>query len=295
MKKFNSGWPTVLGFPLSELSFSAFSTKRMMDRKWHLRRERFIAYQAAMLICLAAECTATYSLSKYEDLQDHIEDRFAPAHLYQNDLIDFEIVIIVFCVFVATLFGADFFFLLQFPKHRYPDWYQNTKKFFAIFITTGVFVGALGSTIVVARNTAQIVHVSPEIARQAAEYYYRPPLQYNQWAVNIAFVVLIWIGWVSCVAATIMMFMAASYDKMHPDAFPQERLEHESRMNTSTERVNRAEPTATGQSSFDLAEQRPYSMGVNGSEAEKLSTTTRTTSNVPPLRPLGQDGQHTAV
>jgi len=39
-----------------------------------------------MLICLAAECTATYSLSKYEDLQDHVEDRFAPAHLYNNDM-----------------------------------------------------------------------------------------------------------------------------------------------------------------------------------------------------------------
>jgi len=47
----------------------------------------------------------------------------------------------------ATLFGADFFFLLQFPKRRYPDWYQSLKKFFAIVITTGVFAAALGSTV----------------------------------------------------------------------------------------------------------------------------------------------------
>ncbi|GAA5929834.1 uncharacterized protein JCM15063_004637 [Sporobolomyces koalae] len=214
MPKFNASWPTIWGFDLSELSFSAFSSKKMFDRRWHLRRERFIAYQAAMLICLAAECTATYSLSKYEDLQDHIEDRFAPAHLYNNDIIDMEITTIVFCVFVATLFGADFFFLLQFPKRRYPDWYQNAKKFFAIVITVGVFAAALGSTIVIANNSAQIVHVSEQVAREAAEYYFRPPLQYNKWAVNIAYVCVLWVGWVACVVSTVFMFMAAAHDKM---------------------------------------------------------------------------------
>lgn len=90
-----------------------------------------------MMICLAAECTATYSLSKCaflllpqlggiwsslanltrraflartdEDLQDHVEDRFAPAHLYNNDIIDMQITTIVLCVAVACLYGADFF------------------------------------------------------------------------------------------------------------------------------------------------------------------------------------------
>lgn len=154
----------IWGFHLGELSFSAFKSSNMFDRRWHLRRERFgecdslrpgpgrplssradsrtrdtVAYQAAMLICLAAECTATYSLSKCacsffrrpaagradlvrfeleqadrqinpdEDLQDHVEKRFAPAHLYNNDIIDMEISTIVLAVSVACLFGADFF------------------------------------------------------------------------------------------------------------------------------------------------------------------------------------------
>ncbi|GAA6019344.1 hypothetical protein JCM8202_000990 [Rhodotorula sphaerocarpa] len=185
------------------------------DRRWHLRRERFVAYQAAMLICLAAECTATYSLSKYEDLQDHVEKRFAPAHLYNNGIIDMEISTIVLAVSVACLFGADFFFLLQFPRRRYPLWYQRTKEVFAVAITSGIFACALGSTIIVARNSAVIEHVPQQVAEAAATYYFRPPLRYRDWAVNIAFVCLLWLGWIACVVSTILMFRAADWDHLH--------------------------------------------------------------------------------
>lgn len=49
--------------------------------------------------------------------------------------------------------------------------------------------------IVVARQSATITGVANEVAQAAAAYYYRPPLEYKRWAVNIAFVVLIWVGW----------------------------------------------------------------------------------------------------
>ncbi|KPV73352.1 uncharacterized protein RHOBADRAFT_38529 [Rhodotorula graminis WP1] len=207
--------PVILGFPLGDLSFGAFSSKKMFDARWHLRPQRFVAYQLAMLICLAAECTATYSLSKYEDLQDHIEDRFAPAHLYNNDLLDMEITTIVMCVAVACWFGADFFFLLMFPRQSYPRWYQKTKKAMAVTICFGVFAAALGSTIVVARNSAQIQHVDDATRRAAQEYYYRPPLQYRDWAVNVAYVCLLWPGWLACVASTVLMFLADKHDLTH--------------------------------------------------------------------------------
>ncbi|BGP43565.1 hypothetical protein JCM10450v2_007738 [Rhodotorula kratochvilovae] len=207
--------PYVLGFPLGDLSFGAFSSKRMFDPRWHLRRERFVAYQLAMLICLAAECTATYSLSKYEDLQTHIESRFSPAHLYNNDIIDMQISTIVMCVAVACWFGADFFFLLQFPRHSYPRWYASIKKAMAIVITLGILACAIGSTVVVARNSALIQHVDDATKRAAAEYYFRPPLRYRDWAVNIAWVCLIWPGWLACVASTVLMFMADTYDLRH--------------------------------------------------------------------------------
>ncbi|GAA5820983.1 hypothetical protein JCM11251_001907 [Rhodosporidiobolus azoricus] len=207
--------PVIWGFDLSELSFGAFSTKSLMDPKWHLRKERIIFYQLAMMVCLAAECCATYSLSKYEDQQDNIERDFPPAHVYNNDLIDMEITTIVMCVMVATLFGADFFFLAQFPKRTYPMWYQKTKKALAVTVTSGVLAAAIGLTVVVARNSARIVHVPQEVVDAATDLYFRPPLQYNKWAVNIAAVCVLWPGWVFCVISTIFMFMAADYDALH--------------------------------------------------------------------------------
>lgn len=100
-----------------------------------------------MLICLAAECTATYSLTKYEDLQKHVEAANGGAHLHNNDIIAAECLTIVFCVFVATLFGAEFFFLLFFPQRTYPKWYNATKKCLAVGITVGVFAAALMSSV----------------------------------------------------------------------------------------------------------------------------------------------------
>ncbi|KAF8579713.1 hypothetical protein K439DRAFT_1322482, partial [Ramaria rubella] len=200
----------IWGFDLSEMSWSAFRPKQMFDKRWHLRTERFILYQLAMIICLAAECTATYSLSKYENLQTHIEAASFPApstpppapvdlqvvhaHLYNNDLINTQITTIVFCVLVACLYGAEFFFLLFFPRRAYPKWYNRAKLTAALVITAGLFVAAAASTVVVARRSAYITGVDPTVAMELVAIYYRPPLQYRTWPTNIAYVVLLWLG-----------------------------------------------------------------------------------------------------
>ena len=67
--------------------------------------------------------------------------------MHNNPLIDAAIVCIVFCVLVATLFGADFFFLLFFPRRTYPRWYDVTKKVLAVVICAGMAAGALMSTV----------------------------------------------------------------------------------------------------------------------------------------------------
>lgn len=100
-----------------------------------------------VLICLAAESTATYSLSKYEDLQTHLETSYPGSHLYNNDIIDSQIVSIVFCVFVAVVYGADTFFLAEYPNRRYPRWYTQAKLASAAFVGVGVLAGALCSTV----------------------------------------------------------------------------------------------------------------------------------------------------
>ncbi|KAK1227471.1 hypothetical protein PQX77_009534 [Marasmius sp. AFHP31] len=208
--------PVIWGFDLSEMKWSAFGHKNMFDRRWHLRKERFIVYQLAMLIGLAAECTATYSLSKYEKQQEHIENwTGGRATVKNNDIIDAEILTIIFCVFVATIFGADFFFLLFFPRRRYPSWYVRTKKAMAVVISAGMLAAALMSTIVVATGEADVRDVGPEEAQALTDLFFRPPLQYNKWAVNIAYVCLLWPAFLATAASTVIMFIAADHDERH--------------------------------------------------------------------------------
>jgi len=204
----------IWGFDLSEMSWGAFAHKRMFERGWHLRRERIIAYQLAMNLCLAAECTATYSLSKYNDLQTNVEQTNGHLpHLHNNDIIAAEVLTIVFCVFVATLFGADMFFLLQFPRRTYPKWYNSSRKGLAVGITMGVLAAALMSTIVVARKSAFITGVDEATKQELVQFFYRPPLKYNQWPTNIAYIVLLWLGWLCTLASTIFMFMSVQHDE----------------------------------------------------------------------------------
>jgi len=212
--------PVVLGFDLSEMHWSAFSGREMFSRRWHLRRERFVVYQIAMLTCLAAECTATYSLAKYTRLEDNVVDASNNAGvLHSKDILAAECITIVFSVFVATLFGADFFFLLFFPRRRYPGWYVGTKKGLAIFITGGVFAAALMSNIIVASRSGFITGVSEEEAAQIVQIYNRPPLQYNKWPTNIAYVVLLWIGFISTLASAVLMIICADHDeRLGPEA-----------------------------------------------------------------------------
>lgn len=39
--------------------------------------------------------------------------------------------------------------------------------------------------------------------------------EYNAYSVNIAYIVLTWIGFICTAASTVLMFMAAKYDALH--------------------------------------------------------------------------------
>jgi len=167
-----------------------------------------------MLLSLVAECTATYSLSKYESHQSHIEQLSGyTASVHNNDIIGAAIVTIVFCVLVATLFGADFFFLVFWPRRVYPRWYNTTKKVLAVVITLGMAASALLSTIIVATHASFITGVSQAAAQQYTQVYSRPPLVYRRFPQNIVWVVLIWPAFLSTLASTIIMFISVAHDE----------------------------------------------------------------------------------
>ncbi|KAG6844029.1 hypothetical protein H0H87_010494 [Tephrocybe sp. NHM501043] len=205
--------PVIWGFDLSKMRWGAFRNSEMYSRKWYMRRERLILDQLAMNVCLAAECTATYSLAKYEDLQDNVAlyTNYA-AKVHNNDIIATQVLIIVFCVFVATVYGADMFFLIFWPERKYPAWYNVARIGLALFILLGVWAAALASTIVVAAHVAGLTGVDEQSKQQIIAFFYRPPLVYRDWPVNIAYIVLLWLGLVFTLGAFIAMLLGVRYE-----------------------------------------------------------------------------------
>lgn len=238
--------PVIWGFDLSEMRWNAFGHKQMFDPKWYLRKERFIIYQIAMLTGLAGECCATYSLAKYDDLKENIERAAlmiinpgfsgqAPATLYKNDIYAAQVVTIVFCVLVATVYGTDFFFLLFFPARRYPGWFHAAKLVTAAIVTLGMAAAAIMSTVVIASrmayitgpgisaSTTAVTGTDPNMLSSLARQFSHPPMDYSSWAVNIAWLVLLWIAFISTVASTIIMYISTKHDRQHgPEPYPRD-------------------------------------------------------------------------
>ncbi|KII93998.1 hypothetical protein PLICRDRAFT_36214 [Plicaturopsis crispa FD-325 SS-3] len=206
----------IWGLDLSAIRFSAFRHKQMFDKKWHLRGERFIIYQAAMLLCVVAESVATYALDKYVDLQNfmHASSGFVAA-IYNNDIVAAACVTIVSGVFVATVFGAEFFFLLFWPEYTYPPWVVRWKKIAAVFVTVLLTADVLQWTIIGASHAATISGVDEITRAGLLQRYPKPPLEYHKFPSIVASIVLLWLGWVSTIASTIILFKCAEHDALH--------------------------------------------------------------------------------
>ncbi|KAF8989682.1 hypothetical protein BDQ17DRAFT_1372935 [Cyathus striatus] len=205
-----------MGFDLSQMSWGAFRHKRMFDPRWHLRKERFVLYQLAMIIGLIAESVATSSLSKYNHHQTHLFNASGGLAIeHNNDIIAAYDITIVFCAFLATFFGAEFFFLLFWPTRRYAQWWRVTKKALAVIITIGMAVACILSTVVVATHEATVSGVSDAQKQQLLNIYFRPPLRYRSWAPNVVYVVFLWISFVFTVASTVVMFISVEHDERY--------------------------------------------------------------------------------
>lgn len=55
----------IWGLDLNRIRFSAFKHGNMFNPRYYLRRQRFVAYQLAMIFTVVGECMATYTLDRY--------------------------------------------------------------------------------------------------------------------------------------------------------------------------------------------------------------------------------------
>jgi hypothetical protein len=58
-----TGMAVIWGLDLREIKWSKFSHRNMWNDRYHLRRTKFIVYQAAMILCVVSESLGTAALS----------------------------------------------------------------------------------------------------------------------------------------------------------------------------------------------------------------------------------------
>jgi hypothetical protein len=92
-------------------------------------------------------------------------------------------------VFVATIFGAAFFFDLFWPLRKESNAVQIAWRVCSVLAVIFVFASALNLTIILATHRAILTGVVGQEVR------FKPVLVYKKNGEAIASVVLVWIGW----------------------------------------------------------------------------------------------------
>ena len=106
-------------------------------------------------------------------------------------------------IYIATIFGAGFFFDLFFPARWEPTnirWWWRGCAVFACMLVTG---DAIGFTIIVSTHRATITANTQDAAAIAVEHI-GPPLRYWANGRAIASVVFLWIGFVGTYARSVV-------------------------------------------------------------------------------------------
>lgn len=112
--------PVIWGLDLAEFKWSRFKSSYMFkNTDYHLRRTKFVVYQLAMILCVVSESLGTAALSDYLEQEDHVSNESGGrAYAYNNDIIGVMSFNIFFGIFNAFIFGAAFFFDLQWPERK---------------------------------------------------------------------------------------------------------------------------------------------------------------------------------
>jgi hypothetical protein len=138
----------------------------------------------------------------YVDEQQDFANRYPGGVIHNDDYIGAASFNIFVGVFVATIFGAAFFFDLFWPVRKESSSVKLAWKICAILASLLALASALTMTIILATHDAWISGLTASEIKDATlrGYSNSSPLSYRKNARALASVVLIWPGWVATVA-----------------------------------------------------------------------------------------------
>ncbi|TID24330.1 hypothetical protein E2P81_ATG02631 [Venturia nashicola] len=202
--------PVIWGLPLADIKWSAFKNSNMWNNRYHLRRTKFAVYQGAMIFCVVSESLGTDALSNYKDEQKNIQKAYPNANIANNDIIGSFSYNIFAGVFVATIFGAAFFFDLFWPERMESKPVQLAWKICSILSVLFVLASAINLTIIISTHQALLSDPTGSVPQSVLDGL-NPVLNYGKNGEAVASVVLIWIGWLFTIWAAYLMITCTSY------------------------------------------------------------------------------------
>jgi len=208
----------VFGLDLNAIRFGAFKSSRMFDKRYYLRRDRFVVYQIAMIFTVVGECMATNTLDKYLQLQNQVSASQPGASMFNNDIVGAAGFTIFAGVYTACVFGTMFFFLLFWPALPESILWSRIKYGGAISAAIFDLGAALTSTIIIASHSAYLIPSPTGSFDQLQQQFNNPnpPFQYRQYGFCIAWLVLFWIGTVASFISIYYVFKAARFHLANP-------------------------------------------------------------------------------
>lgn len=157
-------------------------------------------------------------IADYIDQQSFIEKADLNASVYNNDFVGAFSYNIFVGVYVATIFGSAFFFDLFWPERKESAAVKMAWRICSVLACAFTLSSALLITIILATHNARITGVSAAEARHLLSVAQpNQPLIYKHNKRGIASVVFIWVGMVSTIASTALLWHSLSHiDKLGP-------------------------------------------------------------------------------
>jgi hypothetical protein len=206
----------IWGLDLKEIQWGKFKNSYMWNNEYHLRRTKFIVYQLAMILCVVSESLGTDVLSSmrylplyiaadiliaidYVSEQKYVEgysrELGGPISVKNNDIVGAFSYNIFVGVFVATIFGAAFFFDLFWPERHESKAVRIAWKACSVLASIFALTSAIALTVILSTKKAVLVGDATGLQLKLD-----PPLSYKSNGESIASVVLIWLGWIATCA-----------------------------------------------------------------------------------------------
>ncbi|KAJ6195364.1 hypothetical protein J3E72DRAFT_440608 [Bipolaris maydis] len=194
----------IWGLDLHEIQWGKFKSSNMWNSRYHGRRTRFIVYQLAMILTVVSESLGTAALSDYTTQQRYVAHLDPNATVHNNNFVGIASYNIFVGIFVATIFGAAFFFDLFWPERRESAAVKTAWRVCSVLACTFTLSCALA-------YTAYVTGVSPAEARRLLDAYGGSPMLYRRNGRAVASVVLLWVGMVFTFWSTYLLWHSLAH------------------------------------------------------------------------------------